>query len=112
MGGDVFGHLVVLDRGQSRTDFRVEIVKVSLRRRRQQMNVDAGGIHILQAARDVVAAGRKRLVDHAVHVERREFRVVRRDRDLGAGLGQQGRCLQRQDMRVNVDRSWPGHFVP
>ena len=57
MGGDVLGHLVVLDGRDDRAQFVAEIVEIGLRRGRQHLHVDAGRVHVLQALRNIVAAG-------------------------------------------------------
>ncbi|MEI9804865.1 MAG: hypothetical protein WDN48_10935 [Pseudolabrys sp.] len=112
MGSNVLGHLIVLDRGQRRADLRLQIVEVSLRRGREHMHIDAGGIHVLEAARNVVTAGWEGFVDHPIHIQRRHLGVVRRDGNLGAGLGQQRGGFQRQDVGMGVDRPQLGHFRP
>ena len=71
MGCDVLRDLVVLDRSRSRRRARLLIVEIGLRRRGEHVHVDTGRIHVLQAARDVEAAGRERPVGHAADVERR-----------------------------------------
>ena len=112
MGGDVLGHLVVLDGGERGRQRGVEIVEIGLRRGRQHVHVDARRIHVAQAARDVEAAGRERPVDGAHDVERGGLGVGRRDRHLGARLGQQRGGFLGQDVGVGVDGPQLGHFVP
>ncbi len=51
------------------------VVEISLRRGREHLHVDAGRIHVAQAARDIEAAGRERPIEHA---RRRPARRTRR----------------------------------
>ena len=89
MGSDVFRHLVVLDRGERGAERGLLIVEIGLRRGRQHVHVDAGRIHVLQAARDIEAAGRERAVHDAGDIERGTLAVIGRDGHLDPGLGEQ-----------------------
>jgi hypothetical protein len=113
VGGDVFRHLIVLDLRDDRAQLVAEAVEIGLRGPRQHVDVDAGGIHVLEAARNVVAAGREVLVDDAGDVKRPKILVLLRNghRRLGRCLADQGGGFQRQDVGVGVDRPC-GHFVP
>ena len=111
MGGDVLGHLVVLNPRQHGAERRLLGVKISLRRGRKHVHVDAGRIHVLEPARDIEAAGRERPVHHAGDIECRIVGIVGRDRDLDARLGQHRGGFQGADVGVGVDRAHFAHFV-
>jgi hypothetical protein len=76
------------------------------------MHIDARCIHVLEAARNIEAAGRERPVDGAGHVEGGVIRIVRRDGHLDARSGQQTGGFLGQNVGVGVDGSRRGHFVP
>ena len=106
MRGDVLGHLVVLDRGEVGAERRLLIVEIGLRRRRQHVHVDAGGIHVLAGgarcrSRRSGTAGRRRPPTSSVG----DLRVVGRDGHLDARLAQQRGGFLGQDVGVGVDRS-------
>src|SRR6516164_6351811 len=109
MGGNVLGHLVVLDRGDGGGELRLDIVEIGLRRSGQHVHVNTGRVHVPQAARDVEAAGRKWSIDRAIRVEGGVLDTFRRDRDLHARLGNQRGGFQRTDVGVGVDRALFGH---
>ena len=91
--------LVVLDGRGGDADGGVLIIEPGLRRHREQMHIDLGGIHVGEAALDIVAAARKRPVRHAGHFDHRIVVVI------GGELEPELRdlLLQELDGRVGKD---------